>query len=155
MSEILVSGYTIRSGSTRDRSLLVKFMNRTYRELYPDQDFSHLANTVEQYFSPQTPLWWVQMSGGKNITPIACLWMGTAINQVTGDRISHVFLVYVHPEHRRQGIGAALMNYGEKWTKTRGDRQISLQVFTNNKPALSLYEKLGYQPQSLGLVKQL
>ncbi|MEI2422417.1 GNAT family N-acetyltransferase, partial [Arthrospira platensis SPKY2] len=92
---------------------------------------------------------------GPNITPIACLWMGTAINQVTGDRISHIFLVYVHPEHRRRGIGAALMNYGEQWTKTRGDRQISLQVFTNNKPALSLYEKLGYQPQSLGLVKQI
>lgn len=154
MSEILISGYSIRLGSTCDRSLLVKFMNRTYKELYPHQDFSHLGRTVEQYFSTQTPLWWVEAVKGKN-TPLGCLWMGSAINQISGDRISHIFLVYIHPQHRRQGIGSALITHGETWGKTRGNSQISLQVFTNNQPALNLYNKLGYQPQSLGLVKNI
>ena len=35
-------------------------MQRTYQELVPEQDFSHLAQTVEQYFSRETPLWWVE-----------------------------------------------------------------------------------------------
>ena len=60
MSEQLLPGYTIYAGSSFDRALLVKFMQLTYQELFPGQDFSHLAQTVEQYFSPETPLWWVE-----------------------------------------------------------------------------------------------
>ncbi len=133
-------------------------MQRSYQEQFPDQDFSHLAHTVEQYFCLDTPLWWVyEEVGGKGETfsPIACLWAGNAIDQVSGDRHSHIFLLYVTPEHRRQGIGKALMQYLEDWAKQRGDRQIGLQVFPSNTTALNLYHQLGYQEQSLWMVKSL
>ena len=162
----MVPGYQLLSGSGLDRALLLKFMHRTYRELYPDQDFSHLSRTVQQYFSSQTPLWWVEIvqenqpnlplslpQGTK--TPIACLWVGTAIDQVEGDRMTHIFLLYVDPEHRRRGIASALMHHAEDWTKKRGDRKLSLQVFVQNQPALNLYQKLGYQPQSISMVRAL
>jgi len=155
VSEALISGYDIRRGSTHDRALLVKFMNRTYRELFPDGDFPHLARTVDQYFSGQTPLWWGSANRGDNPSAIACLWMGSAIDQVTGDRTAHIFLLYVRPEHRRRGIGSALIQYAETWARNRGDRAIGLQVFTHNRPALNLYQKLGYQSQSLSLIKPL
>jgi len=64
-------------------------------------------------------------------------------------------LLYVSPEHRRQGIGSALMHQAENWAKARGDCQIGLQVFQQNQPALGLYQKLGFQPQWLGMVKPL
>jgi ribosomal protein S18 acetylase RimI-like enzyme len=155
VSEVLISGYDIRRGSTHDRALLVKFMDRTYRELFPDGDFSHLARTVDQYFSGQTPLWWGSANRGDNQSAIACLWMGTAIDQVTGDRTAHIFLLYVRPEHRRRGIGAALIRQAETWARNRGDRAIGLQVFAQNEPALNLYRKLGYRTQSLSLTKSL
>ncbi|MBD2292185.1 GNAT family N-acetyltransferase [Anabaena sphaerica FACHB-251] len=181
-------GYSIRRGSTLDKSLLVKFIQRTYQELFPAQDFSHLARTVEQYFSTDTPLWWVyeqaeaqeagrggaeeQRSRGEftqspvpdpqspipspqSPTPIACLWVGNAIDQVTGSRHAHIFLLYVVPSHRRHGIGKALMQYIENWAKQRGDRQLGLQVFESNTPALNLYQQLGYQTQSLWMIKSL
>ncbi len=159
----LLPGYSIRKGSTLDKALLVKFMQRTYQEQFPDQDFSHLALTVEQYFCRDTPLWWVdkeareQGAGGRGETfsPIACLWAGNAIDQVSGDRHPHIFLLYVIPEHRRQGIGKALIQYLEDWAKQRGNRQIGLQVFLSNTPALNLYHQLGYQEQSLWMVKSL
>ncbi|MBW4554508.1 MAG: GNAT family N-acetyltransferase [Trichormus sp. ATA11-4-KO1] len=153
--------------------MLVKFMQRTYQDLFPEQDFAHLAKTVEQYFSKDTPLWWVDMGVGEqgsrgagesnNITffppsphpPIACLWIGNAIDQVQGDRHAHIFLLYVNPEHRRRGIGTALMKYVENWATQRGDRQIGLQVFPSNQAAFSLYSQLGYQTQSLWMVKSL
>jgi GNAT superfamily N-acetyltransferase len=47
------------------------------------------------------------------------------------------------------------MNHVENWATQRGDRQIGLQVFTANQPALNLYHQLGYQPQSLWMVKSL
>ncbi|MBD2562990.1 GNAT family N-acetyltransferase [Nostoc linckia FACHB-391] len=177
----------IRRGSTLDRALLLKFMQRTYQDLFPNEDFSHLEQTVKQYFSSDTPLWWVeeereQGAGSREQgeislfctlpptplppphapfpmsnahPPIACLWVGNAIDQVHGNRHAHIFILYVLPEHRRRGIGRALMQYVENWAIQRGDHQIGLQVFQSNKPALNLYNQLGYQTQSLWMVKFL
>jgi ribosomal protein S18 acetylase RimI-like enzyme len=185
-SEQLLSGYWIRLGSSVERTLLVKFMQLSYQELFPEQDFSHLAHTVEQYFSKETPLWWVDFVGegqgdkgtrgqgdkgdGEETlatqsspphlltpsrSPVACLWVGNAVDQVTSDRYAHIFLLYVKPEHRRRGIGTGLMRYVEKWANARGDRQIGLQVFQANTAAVNLYNQLGYQTQSLSMVKNL
>ncbi|WP_138505134.1 GNAT family N-acetyltransferase [Nostoc sp. PA-18-2419] len=171
MSEQLLTGYFIRRGSTLDRALLLKFMQRTYQDIFPNQDFSHLEQTVRQYFSSDTPLWWVDEdqeqgrwgAGEVNSSsspsfphsPIACVWVGNAIDQVQGNRHAHIFVLYVAPEYRRRGIGTALMQYVENWAIQRGDRQIGLQVFQSNKPALNLYDRLGYQTQSLWMVKFL
>lgn len=156
---MLSSGYRLRRGNGLDRALLVKFMQRTYQELYPTESFAHLAQTVEQYFSSETPLWWVEpdadAANSTSSDAVACVWIGTAIDQVTGQRHPHIFLLYVSPDHRRQGIGSALMQQVETWAKERGDRQIGLQVFQQNLPARHLYEKLGYQPQALWLVKSI
>ncbi|WP_442938893.1 GNAT family N-acetyltransferase [Nostoc sp.] len=223
MSEQLLPGYIIRRGSALERSLLLKFMQRTYEDLFPNEDFSHLEQTVKQYFSSDTPLWWVEEEGEQGAgsgeqgeqgeqreqgagsgeqgeqgagsgeqgeirrisnapcpipnaqfpilrqlletlrersvqvpnSPIACLWVGNAIDQVQGNRHAHIFILYVVPEHRRRGIGRALMRYIENWAIERGDRQIGLQVFQSNKPALNLYNQLGYQTQSIWMVKFL
>lgn len=168
MSDRLPADYTLSSGSLLDRSLLVKFMQRTYQELYPDRDFSHLAHTVDRYLSSDTPLWWVKCSkhpstrlGGMpsaNLGSdhrIACLWLGNSVDQVSGERHAHIFLLYVTPEHRRQRIGSVLMNHAENWAKNRGDRQIGLQVFSHNQPALTLYHHRGYQPLSIWMLKTL
>jgi ribosomal protein S18 acetylase RimI-like enzyme len=174
-------------------------MQRTYQDMFPGEDFSHLARTVEQYFSSETPLWWVDFVGllgdkgdkgdkadkedkgtrgqGDNennsfppspppplspspplppsSSPVACLWVGNSIDQKRGDRHAHIFLLYVVSEHRRRGVGKALMQYVENWALIRGDRQIGLQVFKSNQPALNLYNQLGYQTQSLWMVKSL
>ncbi|MEH1984165.1 MULTISPECIES: GNAT family N-acetyltransferase [unclassified Nostoc] len=175
MSEQLLPGYIIRRGSLLERSLLLKFMQRTYQDLFPNEDFSHLEQTVKQYFSSDTPLWWVEEEGKQGAgsrgqgeiplhvsfpmtnahSPIACLWVGNAIDQLHGNRHAHIFILYVVPEHRRRGIGTALMQYVENWAIQRGDRQIGLQVFQSNKPALNLYNQLGYQSQSIWMVKFL
>ncbi len=169
MSNQLLSRYLLRSGSQGERETLLKFLQLSYQELFPEQeDFSHLTQTVKQYLSRETPLWWVELadvvvSPSDSIMPhsprlnqpVACLWMGNAIDQIHGDRYAHVFLLYVLPEHRRQGIAKALLHQAQEWARARGDRQIGLQVFQSNKPALSLYHQLGFQTQSLWMVKSL
>ncbi len=169
----LPPGYSFRQGSTLDRALLLNFMHKTYLELSPASSFSHLSQTIEQYFSRDTPLWWVEFpdqalrahnesivspdskpSVAKGKT-IACLWLGTATDQLQGNRHTHIFLLYVAPEHRRKGIGRALMYQAEAWALAQGDCQIGLQVFQSNQPALNLYQQLGYRTQSLWMVKSL
>lgn len=164
MSNQLLAGYQLRTGSAREQPTLVKFLQLSYQELFPQQDdFSHLEATVKQYFSKATPLWWVEsvdvvvsaQSPPLRSERVACLWLGNAIDQVKGDRHVHIFLLYVMPEHRRRGIGSALMRYAEDLARARGDRQIGLQVFQSNQPALNLYHQLGYQTQSLWMIKPL
>ncbi|MFQ4147060.1 GNAT family N-acetyltransferase [Chlorogloeopsis sp. ULAP02] len=173
LAEELLPGYSIKRGSIMDRAMLIRFMHLTYQDMFPTQDFSHLSHTVEQYFSDNTPLWWVEEEdkgtrgqGNKNedissnlphssTAVVGCLWMGNAIDQVSGDRHAHIFLLYVVPEYRRRGIGTALMKYAEAWAKNRGDRQIGLQVFPSNQAALNLYNQLGYQTQSFWMLKPL
>lgn len=152
MNFSLPSGYELRQGSSLDRALLVQFMQRTYEELFPNHPIAHLAQTVDSYLAPDTPLWWVS---APNSQTIAGLWVGNAIDQIQGDRHAHIFLLYVSPAHRRQGIGKTLMQHAEKWASARGDRQIGLQVLQINQPALNLYTKLGYEVQSLWMVKAI
>jgi ribosomal protein S18 acetylase RimI-like enzyme len=158
---MLGSGDRLRQGSGKDKALLLKFMYWTYQELFPSQaDFSHLAKTVEQYFSQETPLWFIEVAtspsqASQDVSAIACLWMGNAIDQVTGDRYAHIFLLYVTPEHRRRGIATALLQQAQGWAKGRGDRQIGLHVFQHNQPALTLYHHLGFEPLSQLMVKSL
>jgi ribosomal protein S18 acetylase RimI-like enzyme len=157
MSDNFLPGYLLRRGLSSERSRLAKFVQLAYCELYPDRHFSHLADTVDLYFSTQTPLWWVDESEPQpsNREPVACLWMGNALDPSDGERHAHVFLVYVAPPHRRRGIASALMRHAEAWARQRGDRQIGLQVFADNFPALSLYKSQGYQPISVWMGKPL
>ena len=167
LSHPMPNGYALRPGSGLDRALLLKFMQRTYQELEAADGYEHLAQTVDYYLSNETPLWWVVFKGDDRsedlprlasnpiIQPLACLWMGTAIDQLQGDRHAYVFLLYVLPEHRRKGIGKSLMLHAEAWAKARGDRQIGLQVFQANHAARRLYDHLGFCTQSLWMVKPL
>lgn len=58
---------------------------------------------------------------------------------------AHVFGMYVLPEHRRQGLGRALL---EKLISTASDlgvRQVNLSVVSANKAAVYLYESCGFE----------
>jgi len=163
--------YRLIQGTSRDRALLLKFLTATYEEIFPEASgFAHLAQTVEQYFSAKTPIWWVEIIDPKTINPktiepkttkynrllpIATLWIGNAVDQATGECYAHIFMIYVHRDHRRQGIATALIEQAQTWAMARGDRKIGLQVFSHNQPALDLYKQLGFQPHSLFLLKPL
>ena len=47
--------------------------------------------------------------------------------------------------YRRRGIGTALLQETRKWAREEGLRRIMLEATTKNHPALSLYQKLGFQ----------
>jgi GNAT superfamily N-acetyltransferase len=145
--------YKLVTGEAIDVAALLKFLQVTYQELYPhQQNYQHLQLTVDRYFSAETPLWFVTTPSS---TKIACLWLGIAIDQVNGIRHPNVFLVYVDPAYRRQGIGKALMKYAEAWAKDRGYTQMGLQVFTANQSAIALYQQLGYQFRSISMMRDL
>lgn len=53
--------------------------------------------------------------------------------------------VVVEPSLRRQGIGLELVTAALRWAKLRGAHYAWLQVTSDNRPARSLYEQLGFK----------
>jgi ribosomal-protein-alanine N-acetyltransferase len=57
----------------------------------------------------------------------------------------HVVSVAVMPEHRRQGIGAALVSKALEAMKLYNAKQCYLEVRVSNEEAVRLYRKLGFE----------
>lgn len=52
----------------------------------------------------------------------------------------------VAPEHRREGLGARLLEEGLGLLRARGARQVYLEVRAGNEAARALYERRGFRP---------
>ena len=63
--------------------------------------------------------------------------------------------VFVRPEHRRQGIGAALLADAEAFVRARGARELRLAVLDRNENARVLYEAKGFRDYVRVLTKPL
>lgn len=154
MQPLGVRGYQVRPGTPGDRALLIRTMVRALGELGTAPTPDQMAATIDLHLSADTPHWWVAPAATRD-APMAGLWLGNAVDQQQGDRHAYVLLLYVDPDHRRQGIATALLTLGETWARQRGDLQIGLQVYTQNQAAIALYQQRGYLTTSLWLSKPL
>ena len=57
--------------------------------------------------------------------------------------------IAVAPTHRGQGVGKLLMERMHSYAKTFGAERMLLEVRVSNQPAISLYEKYGYEKYGL------
>ena len=48
-----------------------------------------------------------------------------------------------------------MMKAAESWAEERALNVVSLDVWSTNAPALAFYQRFGYVPESLCLIKQL
>ncbi len=69
--------------------------------------------------------------------------IGTAMAGFDGHR-GWVYYVAVSPEHRRKGVGEALMKQVESELIKKGCTKLNLQVRSSNTGVVEFYKKLGY-----------
>jgi len=67
---------------------------------------------------------------------------------VRGRRFYLIANVAVHPDYRRRGIAHDLTNQAVEYSRQRGSPSVWLHVREENYPAVTLYEKLGFQEQA-------
>ena len=56
----------------------------------------------------------------------------------------HIFHIFIDKEYRNQGFGRKTMDYLESFAKKEKMEFLTLRVMPKNKPAIKLYEKLGF-----------
>jgi ribosomal protein S18 acetylase RimI-like enzyme len=65
--------------------------------------------------------------------------------------LTFIYAVGVLQEYRHQGYGTKLMSFAEDFTRDHNRDYVCFSVLLANKPALSLYKKLNYKSQGIGL----
>jgi ribosomal protein S18 acetylase RimI-like enzyme len=68
---------------------------------------------------------------------------------------AHIEILAVSSATEGRGAGRSLVGAAEGWARAEGLDLITLNVFAANQRARSLYERLGYGPESLHYVKPL
>jgi ribosomal-protein-alanine N-acetyltransferase len=57
----------------------------------------------------------------------------------------HIGTIGVHPDHRRTGLGARLMEAAHAWARGRAGTIAHLEVRAGNVAAIAMYGRLGYR----------
>ncbi len=107
-----------------------------WREVFPDAPpWNEPEADIRRKLAVQRDLFFVAVDGGEVV--------GTSLAGYDGHR-GWVYYVAVRPDHRRRGVGAALMRRVEEELAAMGCPKLNLQVRAPNRETVAFYEKLGY-----------
>jgi len=76
-------------------------------------------------------------------------------DDITGEDCGTVPLLAVSEAAQGTGTGRLLMDAAEDWSKAQGYRLLHLEVFSTNDQALGFYENLGFQAETITMIKSL
>ena len=87
--------------------------------------------------------------------PIGFAFLEPAVDYFSGETHGHVGMIAVTEAAEGRGAGAALMRAAEDWARSSGYAKLTLNVFEANQRARRMYERFGYQVETLRYVKVL
>ena len=61
------------------------------------------------------------------------------------ERYAFLGFMYVEPSHRGQGVNKLIIEKLVEWSHEKGLKEIRLQVYSENIPAIRAYEKVGFK----------
>ncbi|ALN71169.1 GNAT family N-acetyltransferase [Aureimonas sp. AU20] len=141
-----LEGLILRAGRPEDAEALTDLSNLPgYRHGTMRLPYQSVSETRRWLENPgEGKLHIVALRGGTLV--------GSAgLNAMSGRRRHAAVLgMGVHDAHVNQGIGSALigalLDSADNWL---GLRRIELTVFSDNRPAIRLYEKFGFEPEGV------
>ena len=122
---------------------MIKMIIRKTRK----NDLSGITNLYQDPTSYEPHIWKIYLEKEPNWGIVA-----TIRNKLVG--CAHIFHhhdtgwiegLYVHPSHRKKGVGKALLEEGFSIIKGMGGKIALIDVHINNMPAIKFYKKLGFE----------
>jgi|SRR5262245_34407899 len=78
---------------------------------------------------------------------IGVIHLDTRRDYFTDQAHGYVAILAVAREAEGQGIGRALLEAAERWARAKGFTKVTLAVFTDNRRAKDVYQRLGWRPE--------
>lgn len=119
-----------------------------WQEVFPDAPvWNDPVTDIRRKLTVQPDLFFVAMKDRQLV--------GTAMAGYDGHR-GWIYYVVVSPDHRRQGIGSALMCHAERSLIQMGCPKLNLQVRASNHEVVAFYRHLGYEVEErISMAKRL
>jgi ribosomal protein S18 acetylase RimI-like enzyme len=130
------------------RNLVIEFREDSFVVSFGDATRFHEADKMgaDRYLA------WLKAKLEKNPQSVVHAWRdGKIIGQIELGHLKadpergHVFLYYLAPEFRGQGLGKTLDQYAMNFFRNGGQREVRLSVSPTNLPAWKFYLKLGWK----------
>ncbi len=124
---------------------------------------THSANDVRAFQEAFTATAW-EASTARNATFLAVEQTGKRIgyinvregsDDVLGEACGYIALLAVEREYEGRGVARSLVKEAERWAREMGFSRIALDVFASNGHALGFYERAGFQPETVRVIKKL
>lgn len=74
-----------------------------------------------------------------------------AKHYLTHDEHAYLGFMFVHPGHRGKGLNAQIMTALTDWVKSKGLKEICLDVYYDNISAIRAYEKMGFSKHLINM----
>jgi len=125
-----------------------KFLDRIKADQRIFDDFDRYRKTERFKFKVFTAV----ASDGK---PVGYVSIGDNSNPAVGLPLGAVLDFWVAPEHRGKGIGGMLLDHALEQIRAQGYTHASILVSASNRTAVGMYEKRGFYPDRVVMVKPL
>ena len=113
------------------------------------EDLTYIKQTPAQLFGPNDSLASIEAAIFGRKDSLYLIYETTEKKGYIGMHVdlesAEIATLFVHPNHRRQGIGEALLKEAIQSLKKRDVKQVLLDVSIHNAPALNMYEKMGFE----------
>lgn len=145
---IMIQPINIRSATLEDLPHLLKFeqgiifAERPFDETLLSGTF-HYYDLAERIRDPDAEVVVAEYNGTLVAGGSVIIKKGNTYN--TFDKYAFLGFMYVEPAYRGRGINSLIIEKLMEWSKKKGLKEIRLQVYSDNIPAIKAYEKVGFK----------
>ncbi|MFY9551295.1 MAG: GNAT family N-acetyltransferase [Thermoanaerobaculia bacterium] len=113
------------------------------------------TRTLSRFFAAPSETEALLVAEGAGGERLGFVFLEGAKDYFTGEPHGHVGILAVSREAEGTGAGRALLEAAESWSRGRGYRRVTLNVFAGNRHARDVYEHVGFAAETLRYVKRL
>jgi GNAT superfamily N-acetyltransferase len=113
------------------------------------------ARTLRAYFELPPPRTILFVAEDADRRALGFAYLQTLRDYFTDEEHGHVGILAVTKEAEGRGAGGALLDAAEVWSRGLGFRKLTLNVFSGNAHARRVYERRGFEAESLRYVRRL
>jgi len=146
------AGYTLRPyNEVNDPTAVQEALNRGFIGHWENRD-RPLEDIIHRLHGPHANPAGILLASGPAGDIAGICWAGydPDYNAAVGEAVGYIHNLGVVPEHRRAGLGRALLLAGIAWLRSEGQAVIELDAMGNNELALPLYEGVGFTVKRQG-----